>query len=236
MPRLAYIHDLIPLEFPEYQTPRSRIVFRRYLAELAKGPVKFVVNSADTGRRLAVYASEQGWKVEAPTVAIPFLEQNGTTPDEPPASLIPVFAKGPVFTILGTIEPRKNHLLLLTLWRQMAAAGQAPQLLVIGKRGWMNDNIVALLDDCAAIQPYVTEASGLTDGEIAAALRASSAMLFPSFAEGLGIPMLEAHAAGLPVIASNLPALREIAAEDTVFLDPLDGPGWRDAILAAATR
>ena len=60
-------------------------------------------------------------------------------------------------------------------------------------------------------------------------------MLFPSFAEGLDIPMLEAKAAGLKVIASDLPALHEIAADDTVFLDPLDGPGWRSAILSSAT-
>lgn len=117
----------------------------------------------------------------------------------------------------------------------MVEVGEAPQLLVIGKRGWMNDNIVALLDECVAIQPFVTEASGLSDTKIAATLCQSRAMFFPSFAEGLGIPMLEAKAAGLKVIASELPALREIAAEDTEFLNPLDGPGWRKAILAAAT-
>ena len=75
----------------------------------------------------------------------------------------------------------------------------------------------------------------LTDEEIAAVLAHSRALLFPSFAEGLGIPVLEANAAGLQVIASDLPAIREIASEDTVFLNPLDGPGWRTAILAAAT-
>ncbi len=234
MQRLAYIHDLIPLDYPEYQTPRSRAVFRRYLAELATGPLSFAVNSADTGRRLAAYAEAQGWRVASPMVAIPEMEPAVEHASDLPSSLKPIFDKGPVFTVLGTIEPRKNHLLLLTLWRQMAEAGEAPQLLVIGKRGWMNDNIVALLDDCAAIQPYVTEVNGLTDGQIAAALSRSCAMLFPSFAEGLGIPMLEAKAAGLKVIASDLPALREIAAEDTVFLNPLDGPGWREAILASA--
>lgn len=236
MKRLAYIHDLIPLEYPEYQTPRSRLIFRRYLNELAQGPVSFAVNSADTGRRLSAYAAEKGWNVDAPLVAIPELEATTHAAFDLPESLEPVFRKGPVFTVLGTIEPRKNHLLLLTLWRQMAQAGEAPQLLIIGKRGWMNDNIVALIDDCAAIQPYVTEAGDLSDNEIAAALQASRAMLFPSFAEGLGIPMLEAKAAGLKVIASALPALREIAAEGTVFLDPLDGSGWRDAILAEVTR
>jgi len=210
-------------------------MFRRYLAELATGPLSFAVNSADTGRRLAAYSSAQGWRVAPPVVAIPELEPSANRPSDLPVSLKPVFDRGPVFTVLGTIEPRKNHLLLLTLWRQMAEAGEAPQLLVIGKRGWMNDNIVALLDDCAAIQPFVTEANSLTDREIAAALSRSRAMLFPSFAEGLGIPVLEAKAAGLKVIASDLPALREIAADDTIFLNPLDGPGWRSEILAAAT-
>jgi len=235
MQRLAYIHDLIPLEYPEYQTARSRLIFRRYLSELAKGPVSFVANSADTGRRLAAYAASQGWSVDAPLVAIPELSSQSIVGHDVPKSLEPVFKKGPVFTVLGTIEPRKNHLLLLNLWRQMAEVGEAPQLLIIGKRGWMNDNIVALLDNCAAIQPFVTEANDLTDEEIAAVLAHSRALLFPSFAEGLGIPVLEANAAGLQVIASDLPAIREIASEDTVFLNPLDGPGWRTAILAAAT-
>lgn len=234
MQRLAYIHDLIPLDFPEYQTSRSRMIFRRYLAELATGPLSFAVNSADTGRRLAAYAEAQDWRVAAPIIAIPEMEPVAGGAKKLPASLVPVFDKGPVFTVLGTIEPRKNHLLLLNLWRQMVEAGEAPQLLIIGKRGWMNDNIVAVLDDCTSIQPFVTEANGLSDAEVAAALGRSTAMLFPSFAEGLGIPMLEANLAGLQVIASDLPALREIAAEDTVFLNPLDGPGWRKAILAAA--
>ena len=151
-----------------------------------------------------------------------------------PSRLKPIFDKGPVFVVLGTIEPRKNHLLLFNLWREMAADGVAPHLIVIGRRGWMNDNIVAMLDHCAAIQPYVHEATGLTDREIAAVLGSAKALLFPSFAEGLGLPVLEAKAAGLPVIASDTPALREIAAEGTQFLSPLDGPGWRRAIETAA--
>ncbi|MDG1372561.1 MAG: hypothetical protein P8Q48_20415 [Paracoccaceae bacterium] len=53
----------------------------------------------------------------------------------------------------------------------MFETGEAPQLLVIGKRGWMKSNIVILLDDCAAIQPFFTEANGLSDGQITAALR-----------------------------------------------------------------
>jgi glycosyltransferase involved in cell wall biosynthesis len=55
----------------------------------------------------------------------------------------------------------------------------------------------------------------------------------PSFAEGLGVPVLEAAAAGCRLVLSDLPALREIAPPDATFLDPLDGVGWRAAVLGA---
>lgn len=229
--RLAYIHDLIPLEYPEYQTPRSRMIFRRYLQELTAAPLQFVVNSVDTGRRLSAYCAAKGWSTPPPLVAIPSLEATEAAPPPPPPALQTVFGAGPVFVILGTIEPRKNHLVLLQIWREMAAKGVAPHLLVIGKRGWMNNDVIDILDNDATIRPVVTEATGLTDKEISGALAASSALLFPSFAEGLGIPMLEARAAGLPVIASDLPALREIAAPGTVFLDPHDRAKWLAAII-----
>ena len=56
----------------------------------------------------------------------------------------------------------------------------------------------------------------------------------PSFAEGLGLPLMEAGALGVPAIVSDLPALREIGPPGTVYLDPLDGPAWQDAILQRA--
>jgi glycosyltransferase involved in cell wall biosynthesis len=56
-------------------------------------------------------------------------------------------------------------------------------------------------------------------------------LLFPSFVEGFGMPLIEALTLGLPVIASDLPVFREIAGEIPDYLDPLDGAGWRAAVL-----
>ena len=63
------------------------------------------------------------------------------------------------------------------------------------------------------------------------AVRDARALLLPSFAEGYGMPVAEALSVGTPVICSDLPALREAGGDAPDFLDPLDGPGWRAAIL-----
>jgi glycosyltransferase involved in cell wall biosynthesis len=151
----------------------------------------------------------------------------------PPQVALPPVALRPYFVILGTIEPRKNHLLLLNLWRQFAASlgAAAPRLVVVGRRGWENENILDMLDRCAALDGLVREAGSLPDREVASLLRGARALLFPSFAEGFGLPLAEALALGVPAICSDLPALREVGQKVPDYLDPLDGAAWRAAVL-----
>jgi glycosyltransferase involved in cell wall biosynthesis len=70
-----------------------------------------------------------------------------------------------------------------------------------------------------------------TDAELATWLHHARALLFPSFTEGFGIPLIEALTLRVPAIASNLPVFREFAAEIPEYLDPLDGPEWKRLIL-----
>ena len=71
----------------------------------------------------------------------------------------------------------------------------------------------------------------LPDAEMVRLLKGARALLLPSFAEGFGFPVIEALALGVPAICSDIPALRETGGAVPEYLDPLDGPGWRSAIL-----
>ena len=138
----------------------------------------------------------------------------------------------PYFVMLGTIEPRKNHLLLLNVWRALVQRDgeRAPRLVIVGQRGWECEQVLDLLDRCEALRGFVLERQGCDDTELATLLAHAQALLFPSFAEGYGMPMVEALAAGVPVLASDLPVFREVAGDVPEYLDPLDGPGWIRAI------
>jgi glycosyltransferase involved in cell wall biosynthesis len=143
----------------------------------------------------------------------------------------------PYFVMLGTIEGRKNHLLILNLWAEMARRlGRAcPQLVVIGQRGWESEQACDMLDRSEAIRGHVIELSRCNDAQLAAYMSNARALLFPSFVEGYGLPLVEALAAGTPVIASNLSVFRELAGEIPDYLSPVDGLGWSQAIEAYAS-
>ena len=70
-----------------------------------------------------------------------------------------------------------------------------------------------------------------SDAAVASLLAGSRALLFPSFAEGYGLPLAEALALGVPALCSDLPALREVGGAVPDYLDPLDGAAWRRAVL-----
>jgi glycosyltransferase involved in cell wall biosynthesis len=221
------VHDLIPLTHPEYCRAGERERHIARLEGLLGAGAGLVTNSQATLDELEKFARARGLPLP-PAVAAPL------APADLPrtAASTPPLAQ-PYFVVLGTIEPRKNHLLLLHLWRDLARrlGEQAPQLVVIGQRGWECENVVDVLERCEGLRGLVHELPGCSDVALARYLRHAQALLFPSFVEGYGMPLVEALTQGTPVIASALPVFREIAGDVPDYLDPLDGPGWSEAIL-----
>lgn len=222
---IFFIHDLIPLTHPEYCRPGEAQKHRVRMHTMLTLGQGILANSITTLDRLIDYARVNNLPIP-PTVVAPL------APAALSAATSCPLTDTPYFVILGTIEPRKNHWLLLQLWRQLVErlGEQAPRLVVIGQRGWECENVIDLLERCTVLRGYVFEYSTCTDSELAAWLLHARALLFPSFTEGYGMPLVEALTLGVPVIASNLPVFREIAGDIPEYIDPLDGKGWAKSI------
>jgi glycosyltransferase involved in cell wall biosynthesis len=228
---MAMIHDLIPIEHPEYCSPSASVWHRRRIDELLEYGVLLVTNSKTTASDVAAYAEEYG--LDLPQVCVAPL---GLEPEflEPARA---AQAAGSYFVCVGTIEPRKNLTFLLTLWRRLAdRMGDAtPPLVLVGQRGWENESVIDHLDRSPPILRFVHEVNDLSNDELARLIGGARALLSPSFSEGFNLPVAEALAMGVPVIASDIAVHRELAG-NAHLIDPLDGPAWLAAIEGAAAR
>lgn len=223
---VCLVHDLIPIEFPEYARPNGAATHRRRVETMASLADGLIANSQATADSMARFLTGR----TPPPIRVAHL---GCDPlPEAADGSLPVAQ--PYFVVLSTIEPRKNHLLLLHIWRRMMETlgpERTPHLAIVGRRGWENENVLDMLERCEAIRDHVHEMAGLSDRGVSALLRNARALLLPSFAEGFGMPVTEALMVGTPAICSDLPALREAGGNVPEFIDPLDGPAWTDAIL-----
>jgi len=247
---VAHIDDLIPILYPQYAPDGEQKIHRRKIASLARFGDAGLVNSCGVLDDLETYAAEAGLSMPPLRVVYPGLDL--PPPRSHPSTAPDVHTSTePYFLMLGTLDPRKNYLLMLQLWQQMAAFKDAPRLVIVGRDPSAQPLSARVLERVVGrkqIQPHLAilalervdfrgrvEYRGrLNDHETAALLKGARALLFPSLAEGFGIPLSEALAAGVPAIVSDIAAFREQGGDVPEYLDPLDGPGWRSAILQYA--
>lgn len=214
--------DLIPLLHPEYNRPAQTTRHAARMRGVASTASGVIFSAGSVRAEMQAWLAAHGAPMP-PDVVAP-LGLDLLTRAEPGA------AATPYFLCIATVEPRKNHMLLLPIWRELRErlGEAAPRLVLVGRSGWENEAVLRFLER----HPDIAEWRGhCGDAELARLLAGTRALLFPTFAEGFGIPLAEALAAGVPVLAADLPVLRELGGEAPEYLHPLDGPGWRDAVL-----
>lgn len=222
---VALVHDLIPMEFPEYAGDGEADRHRRRMTTVANLADAVIVNSTPTAEALTRFCQALG-RVP-PIVAAPL----GVPARVPSEATDLAKSETAYFVVLSTIEPKKNHLMLLEIWRGLAkVADAAPRLVIVGQRGWKTEAIEAALGRPDFPSHLVDERNGLSDETVRGLLRGARALLAPSFAEGFGLPIAEALALGVPVVCSDLAAHRFVGGETPDYLPAGDQAAWRDAI------
>lgn len=226
MKPMFLVHDLIPLTHPEYVRPGDAEKHEMRMRTVLTSANAIVCNSRHTMGELNAFAERYRLPVPETVVSPLGIE------DEFGGGEIANVTTHPFFLTIGTIEPRKNHLVLLHAWRVLVEklGPKAPKLIIVGRRGWENENVVDIIERCRKLGDHVLECNRLPDAHLRWLMRQSRAVLFPSFAEGFGLPLFEALALRVPVICSELDVFRDIAGDAPRYLDPIDGLGWARTI------
>jgi len=211
------VHDLAFATDPSFHGPQSGWLLERCKAAAAQAS-HIVCPTQATANDVATHL---GFDPKRTTV-IPF----GS--DHVPSQPGPRPLSDPYLLTVGTIEPRKNHRRLLAAWRTLPAP--RPRLVVLGRRGWECDAIVADLEQAVRDEGVVWY-ENVDDATVYGFMAHAQALVYPSQLEGFGFPPLEALALGTPVVAGDTPALTEVLGDAVRYCDPLNSEE-----LAAALR
>lgn len=222
---IPMVHDIIPITHPEYARPKERQRHMTRMSTVAELADAIIVPSEAVHHDLKAHLHIPNtpiWSIPHGVSVLPAREAKSSAqkPDRP------------YFVYLSTIEPRKNHLTLLNAWRRLidTMGHRAPILVIIGKRGWENENIVDILDRSEELRPYIVECNTLDDAQVMGMLLSCRALLFPTLVEGYGLPLAEALSMKVPALCSDIPVLREVGGDIPEYVDPINGAEWAEAI------
>ena len=209
---MPYIHDLFLITRPGDLNARAKLYMAKPFALAVRRYPRFLVNSLDTARKLRAFCrSDAKILTYRPRVRNVF----GVNPADRASP--PETNRHIRLISLGTVEPRKNYPYAARIIRELRSNGFAEATLeIVGRTGWGDDR--RQLEG----EPGVILTGYLSSEEVRHKLQQADALLCTSHEEGLGLPLLEAQYAGLPIIAPDDAVFREVLAESGVFIDRLD--------------
>lgn len=213
------VYDLLPVLRPEYFPAGGRGVFQRWyqaLGEVATGVACISRSVADEFKAWL----DQLQPVRSEPLQLGFFHLGA---DISEGEVLPPSASRdtdhPVFLMIGTVEVRKGHALVLAAFEELWRQGSPAQLMVIGKPGWLADDVAARMRNHDEVGKRLVWKEVASDVELADAYASASALIMASEGEGFGLPLIEAAQHGLPVIARDLPVFREVAGSGAFYFD-----------------
>ena len=221
--RLTIVHDLIPLLFPEWVSPRTRKAHLRSLKQISARVDHIVANSEATKRDLIENIAISADRI---SVAYPGADANYATAQAEPPSVV----RGrPYVVVVGTTNARKNLVRMLEAFAELAQSDADLDLVVVGAAD-ADEGAIRAEVERHGIASRVHRLGYVSDAELAGIVAGARCLVFPSLYEGFGMPIVEAMAAGVPVASSAHTTLDEACGTAAVRFDPLDSAAMAAAI------
>ncbi|MGE0501537.1 MAG: glycosyltransferase family 4 protein [Rhizobiaceae bacterium] len=235
-------HDIIPILFPEWYSGHDVATFTRYYDKAFEAADRVVFTSGRTLDDARAHCKMIG--VTMRETAIVPLGSDPFVRGGAPAPLPPGLEPGNFALFVSTIEPRKNHKLLLDAWRKLIADGTIAatgyRLVFVGRPGWMMGAFLEDMRTDPVLAGSAVHLSGVDDATLATLYRDAGFCLYPPIYEGFGLPPVEALQYGKALIASSGGPMPEVVGDFAICLDPRDTAAWtakmRDWIAGSEER
>ncbi len=200
--------------------------FKRWLNGLIKYADRLVCISHSVAQELQHYVAEHFPSTERIPEITSFhlgagidtnLRSHSLTVEE--QSMLYRIEKKPTFLMVGTVEPRKGYQQVLAAFEQLWAKGKDINLLIVGKRGWLVEELLHKMDNHPEYNRHLFWLQEVSDEYLREIYTSSICLIAASETEGFGLPMIEAARYSLPVIARDIPVFREVAQEYAFYFN-----------------
>jgi glycosyltransferase involved in cell wall biosynthesis len=225
------LHDLTVLSLPHCHTLDNRVRTLASVAEaLVRGATILAVSTATKQEIVRLLALPTGSVEVIPPLLNPIFRVAGDH-DADAKAAARLGVREPYVLAVASLEPRKNFGRLLDAWNSLGRATGAHQLVVVAAEGWRQGRVRRRLERMTG-DGSVVKIGHVSEDVLASLYRRSSAFIFPSLAEGFGLPVAEAMACGAPVVTSGASSMPEVAGDAALLVDPEE----TDEIAAAIER
>jgi glycosyltransferase involved in cell wall biosynthesis len=215
------VHDLFAITMPELCVEGVGAQFEASLRAGLSAWDFIIANSAFTAGDVQDFVGRNRLR-PLPVITLPLAHGLEPFPLAAKPAELPGELKEQSFVLcVGTIEPRKNHAALLDVWAGLAEKHpDLPPLVLAGRQGWRSESLVRRLE--SGSEQKVRWLPDVSDPQLQALYGACLFTVFPSFAEGWGLPVGEALSHGKVCVTSNRTALPEVGGKFAVYADPHD--------------
>ena len=208
---ISCLYDTVPLRFPGFCDPGMPPMFSNWFqAALSYSNAFICISKAVADELIAILEAIQfprEMKIGYWHLGADFAKTS------PAADAAPVRRnERPKFLMVGTLEPRKGHAVSLAAFERLWDQGIDIGLTIVGKPGWGVEHLVRRIEKHREYGKRLVWLNGISDDELQKAYADSDALIAASYAEGFGLPIVEAGHFGKPVIASDIPVFREVTA------------------------
>lgn len=213
----SLIYDLIPVNHPDFVEEQIQPLFMKRLPELACRVQNFIGISHSVATELREYLDKKlpngDFKIDYFLLGSDFRTPKSQGTSTKRDGFEWIFKGAPVWLVVGTVEPRKNHSFILDVFDELWKKGQSDKLVIIGRIGWKCDHIIARIQHHPELGRKLFFFADASDEELFYSYKNSQGLIFASYVEGFGLPIVEAMANGLRVFCSEIPVFREVGAE-----------------------